>query len=118
MTRSHARRWHTFAVQRLCDRAERSAGRVVPEDPPNDLGLAIVDLDAAAERATLLIDTRDGVVPVRNAAGREARERTALESSQGLVAQISAKEFQALQIERDALDGDWNYCIRPRAQER
>lgn len=31
---------------------------------------------------------------------------------------ISAKEFQALQIERDAFHGDWNYCIRPRAQER
>jgi hypothetical protein len=31
---------------------------------------------------------------------------------------ISAKEFQALQIERDAFHGDWNYVIRPRAQER
>jgi hypothetical protein len=31
---------------------------------------------------------------------------------------ISAKEFQALQIERDPFHGDWNYVIRPRAQER
>jgi hypothetical protein len=31
---------------------------------------------------------------------------------------ITAKEFQALQIERDAFHGDWNYVIRPRAQER
>ncbi len=31
---------------------------------------------------------------------------------------ISAKEFGALQIERDAFHGDWNYVIRPRAQER
>jgi hypothetical protein len=30
---------------------------------------------------------------------------------------ISAKEFRALQIERDAFHGDWNYVIRPRAKE-
>jgi hypothetical protein len=31
---------------------------------------------------------------------------------------ISAKDFRALQIERDAFHGDWNYVIRPRAKER
>jgi hypothetical protein len=30
---------------------------------------------------------------------------------------ISAKEFQALQIEPDAVHGDWNYVVRPRAKE-
>jgi hypothetical protein len=31
---------------------------------------------------------------------------------------ISAKDFNALQIERDAFHGDWNYVVRPRAKER
>jgi hypothetical protein len=31
---------------------------------------------------------------------------------------ISAKDFRALQIERDTFHGDWNYVIRPRAEER
>jgi len=31
---------------------------------------------------------------------------------------VSAKDFRALQIERDAFHGDWNYVIRPRAKER
>ena len=30
---------------------------------------------------------------------------------------VSAKDFRALQIERDAFHGDWNYVIRPRAKE-
>jgi hypothetical protein len=31
---------------------------------------------------------------------------------------ISAKDFRALQIERDAFHGDWNYVIMPRTKER
>ncbi len=29
---------------------------------------------------------------------------------------VSAKEFRALNIERDEFHGDWNYVIRPRVQ--
>ena len=29
---------------------------------------------------------------------------------------VSAKEFRAIQIERDEFHGDWNYVIRPREQ--
>jgi hypothetical protein len=31
---------------------------------------------------------------------------------------ISAKDFNALQIERDAFHGDRNYVVRPRVKER
>jgi Rhodopirellula transposase DDE domain len=31
---------------------------------------------------------------------------------------VSAKEFRALQVERDAFHGDWNYVIRPRTEVR
>ena len=30
---------------------------------------------------------------------------------------VSAKEFRALQLERDDFHGDWNYAIKPRTQE-
>lgn len=73
------------------------------EDAPHDLGLAVVDLDTAADRAAILIEVRHRVIAVRHAARREAFERAPFETAERLVTQLLDVHVteQALHRERE-----------------
>src|ERR1044071_9444569 len=74
---------------------------MLTEDPPHDLGLALVDRDLATQRATVLIRLGHRVKAVRHLAGGESGERPTFETSQRLVAQVVE-----VQVGYQALDGE------------
>jgi hypothetical protein len=45
VARTRARGWDALAVEALGDLGQRAAVAMLAEDPPDDLGLAIVDRD-------------------------------------------------------------------------
>lgn len=73
---------------------------MLAEDPPDDLGLAVMDLDPAAYGPTVLVYLGHGVIAVWHAARGEPCERSAFESAERLVAKIVE-----VGIRYQALDG-------------
>ncbi|HEY4243677.1 MAG TPA: hypothetical protein VGM88_27885 [Kofleriaceae bacterium] len=76
---------------------------VLVEDAPDDLRLALLDLDPTADRPAVSIQLGNGLVAVRDVAGRKAGERAPFEAAERLVPQIFDVEVrdQALDRERE-----------------